>query len=291
MVGMVSTDLETFGDFLREARAKLSLAPFDPETREANLILAHVLGCDEAHVFAHPEKKLSVQATAEARELLKRRLTGEPVAYLFGEREFYGRPFDVDSRVLIPRPETEHLVEAVLALALPPAPILVDVGTGSGCIAVTLACELPGARLLATDVSLEALQVARSNARRHGVADRLQLANVDLLSALRSETVDVIVSNPPYVDVADTEILSIEVKDHEPHLALFAPGRGHAVVARLLDQAKRLSPGAHLLAEIGYDQAEWLAAAVSAEEAWELVDIVRDYAEIPRTAVLRRRAS
>ncbi len=291
MSSMANMGAKTIGDFLREARAKLSVAPFEPETREASLILAQVLGRNEAHVLAYPEKRLSEQAVAQSYEFLTRRLAGEPVAYLFGEREFYGRPFYVDHRVLIPRPETEHLVEAVLTSALPPEPFIVDVGTGSGCLAVTLACELPGARLLATDLSIEALQVARSNTQRHGVARRVRLANVDLLSALRLENVDLIVSNPPYIDALDTEQLSIEVKNHEPHLALFAPGRGTSVLADLLHQAKRLSPGAHLFSEIGYDQAEWLAAAVAGENIWELVEIVRDYASIPRTAVLRRRAS
>jgi len=291
MSPMANKEAKTIGDFLREARRKLSLAPFSPETREASLILAQVLGRDEAHVLAYPEKQLSEQAAAQSQEFLTRRLTGEPIAYLLGEREFYGRPFTVDPRVLIPRPETEHLVEAVLASALPPKPLIVDVGTGSGCLAVTLACELPGARLLATDLSVEALQVARSNASRHGVAHRVRLAKVDLLAALELEPVDVIVSNPPYIDTQDTELLSIEVKNYEPHLALFAPDRGTSVLADLLHQAKLLSPGAHLFAEIGYDQAGWLETVAAGETAWNLVEIVRDYASIPRTAVLRRRAS
>ncbi len=278
----------TIGELLHDARRRLAAAPFDVPRREAALLLARVLGRGEASILAHAEEAVPMAAAERFGALLSRRLTGEPVAYLFGEREFYGRPFAVDPQVLIPRPETEHLIEAVLALELPPSPRIVDAGTGSGAIAVTLALEITGSRLLATDVSLPALEVARANVRRHGVAGRVMLAGVDLFCALDLARVDLVVSNPPYVDPATAPELSVEVTGFEPHLALFAQDRGRTVIRRLLDETTGLRAGTHMLLEIGYDQGEWLEAAVNQHEGWNLLEIVRDYAGIPRTAVLRR---
>ena len=244
----------TIGALLGAARRRLAAAPFQADKREAGLLLAEVLGRTEAAVFAHPEAEVPTTSVTRFRELLERRLLGEPVAYLFGEREFYGRPFHVDPRVLIPRPETEHLIDAARGLDLPPAPRVVDVGTGSGAIAVTLALELPAARLVATDASLPALEVARSNIRRHEVEDRVILTAADLAAPLDLERADLMVSNPPYVDPSELEELSIEVTAFEPHLALFAPGAGHSILRRLLDETRALRSGTHLMMEIGYDR-------------------------------------
>lgn len=282
------SDVTTIGELLDDARHRLGAAPFAPATREAGLLLAYVLGWPESTVLAHPEEAVAALTAARFREMLERRLAGEPVAYIFGEREFYGRPFFVDPRVLTPRPETEHLVEAALGLDLPPEPLIVDLGTGSGIIAVTLALEIPGARLVATDLSLPALRVARSNVRHHRVEDRVALANVDLATALDLEGVDLVVSNPPYVDRAGAEKLSIEVTKFEPHTALFAPGAGHSVLERLLAETTGLRPGAHLIVEIGFDQNDWLTAAAAERETWKLIQLVDDYGAIPRIAVLRR---
>lgn len=233
-----------------------------------------------------------MDADEEARfeDLLARRALGEPVAYLAGEREFYGRPFAVDRRVLIPRPETEHLVEEALALELPASPRLLDVGTGSGCLAVTLALEIPGARVTATDLSLGALAVARHNAHHHGVASRVALAAQDLASALDLRTFDLVVSNPPYVDRDDAAAFSPEVRDFEPHLALFAPDGGLATLTRLFEASAALRPGTPVLVEIGYGQS---TAATERAVAAGLVPVkVRsDYAAIPRTLVFRRGVS
>ncbi|MCP3961127.1 MAG: peptide chain release factor N(5)-glutamine methyltransferase [bacterium] len=278
----------TAGDLVAWGRRQLAAAHFDAPAREAVLLLARILGRSEASIRARDEETVPAEAMARYRELLVRRTGGEPVAYLFGEREFYGRAFAVDSRVLIPRPETEHLIEAVLALDLPPRPLLLDAGTGSGCIAVTLALELPGARVVATDMSSPALRVAASNVRRHGVTGRVALIRTDLTDALRLGAFDAVASNPPYVDRRELAALSPEVKDFEPHEALFAPGKGHSVVERLLDETAALSAGTHLVIEIGYDQSEWLEAAVVARPAWSLEELIRDYGSIPRTAVLRR---
>lgn len=279
------------GELLRDARWRLAKAPFEVARREAALLLARVLGRGEASVLAHAEEVVADDDAERFRALLERRLAGEPVAYLFGEREFFGRPFNVDSRVLIPRPETEHLIEAALDLDLPPRPHIADAGTGSGAIAVTLALEVPRARLLATDVSLPALQVARANARRHGVADRVTLIGADLISAVDLERIDLLVSNPPYVDPTMAPELSVEVTDFEPHTALFAPDSGRAVIKRLLDEAASIPAGAHMVLEIGHDQGQWLESAVATHGGWRLLEIVRDYSGVGRTAVLRRRTS
>ena len=279
----------TISELLAEGRRRLAVAPFDVARREALLLLARVLGRGEASVLAHGEEEVPAAAAERFGALLERRLAGEPVAYLFGEREFYGRPFAVDRRVLVPRPETEHLIEAALALDLPPRPRVVDVGTGSGAIAVTLALELPGARLLATDISPGALAVARTNVGRHGVAGRVTLMGADLATALDLTRIDLVVSNPPYIGPAAAPSLSVEVTGFEPHVALFAPRGGRAVIERLLDEAAGLRAGRHLLMEIGHDQGDWLTAAAGEHKAWQLLDLVRDYATIPRVAVLRRR--
>lgn len=279
----------TVGELLRAARERLARASFSPSPREASLLLGHVLGRGEASLLARRDETVDAGARRRFEALLERRLRGEPVAYLLGEREFYGRPFRVDDRVLIPRPETEHLIEAVLALDLPRAPRVLDVGTGSGAIAVTLALEIAGARVTATDVSLGALDILVANARRHGVAGRVRPVMAELTASLRLEAFDLVVSNPPYVDPEEAERLSPEVVGFEPRLALFAPESGRAVIARLLAAASALRRGAPLVIEIGYDQAAWLEEAVGEGVVLELEGIVKDLAGHPRSAILRRR--
>jgi release factor glutamine methyltransferase len=274
------------GDLLREGRRRLGVTAFAPP-REAALLLGAVLGLSEAQVMARDDQPVPPAAAARFEALLARRLGGEPVAYLLGEREFYGRGFAVDERVLIPRPETEHLVEAALALALPPAPRILDVGTGSGCLAVTLALELAGSRVVAADLSPAALAVAAGNARRHGVAGRVAAAASDLTAAFDLSRFDLVVSNPPYVDPGDAAALSHEVCNFEPHLALFSPGSGDAVLARLFHECARLRPEVPLVVEIGSGQ---LAAASrhAAAAALEIAGVHRDYAGLERVLVLRR---
>ncbi|HSM49917.1 MAG TPA: peptide chain release factor N(5)-glutamine methyltransferase, partial [Thermoanaerobaculia bacterium] len=218
------------------------------------------------------------------------RAAGEPVAYLLGEREFYGRPFSVDHRVLVPRPETELLVETALALPLPARPRLLDIGTGSGCLAVTLARELPEARVTATDRSSAALAVARRNCRRHAVAERVRLVGADLAAGLAISRFDLVVTNPPYVDPGERDGLPATVRDFEPPEALFAPGHGLSVWLRLLDEVgPEMAPGAWLAGEIGQGQLPALAgAAESSPLAFERA--VDDLAGIPRVVILRRRA-
>lgn len=277
----------TVADLLAEARPRLAATPFGAPAREALLLLGHVLGLSEAQVLARGELAVDSGQADRFRKLLARRLSGEPVAYLLGEREFYGRPFHVDSRVLIPRPETEHLVEVALTEPLPPAPWILDVGTGSGCLAVTLALEVPGSRVVATDLSPGALAVADRNVRRHGVRDRVKLAGLDLLTGLDLARFDLVVSNPPYIDCGDAPLLSPEVCNFEPHLALFPPGAGDSILARLLGQGEGLRPGVALMVEIGQGQLDAVRRHAEAS-ALDLESVRHDYSGIPRVLVLRR---
>jgi release factor glutamine methyltransferase len=276
----------TLRQLLAEARPLLAATPFGAPPREALLLLGHVLGLSEAQVLARGEAEVPAVAEARFRALLARRLRAEPTAYLVGEREFWRRPFHVDSRVLIPRPETEHLIEEALAEALPARPRILDVGTGSGILAVTLALEIPGARSVGTDLSPGALVVAMKNAKR--LSARVLLAGTDLTAGLDLGRFDLVVSNPPYIDPADAPSLSPEVRDFEPSLALFAPGSGDSVLARLFSQCAALRPGVRLAVEIGFGQ---LGAARRHAEAsgLEIIRVRNDYAGIPRVLVLQRR--
>ncbi len=278
----------TLDDLLADARRRLAAAPFAPSTREAALLLGHVLGWSEAQVLARGERPVPPAAARRFAALLARRLGGEPVAYLTGEREFWGRSFHVDRRVLVPRPETEHLVEAALAAPLSAAPRILDVGTGSGCLAVTLALELPCARVVACDVSPAALAVAAANVRRHGAGGRVALVAADLCAPLDLAAFDLVVSNPPYVDPAAAGGLSPEVVDHEPAQALFAGERGRRELRRLVSGAAAgLAPGAVLLLEVGHDQATIVGEHATAS-GLHLEGVTRDYAGIPRVVRLRR---
>jgi release factor glutamine methyltransferase len=293
--------MATVGALLAEAKERLRAAPFAPPPREAHLLLGHVLGLGEARLLARTDDEVPAARAAAFRALLARRLTGEPVAYLTGEREFYGRSFLVDRRVLVPRPETEHLVEAVLAdPSLPEDARILDVGAGSGAIAVTLALERPGWRVVATDLSPAALAVTRENARRLGVpiGGRLRLVACDLASALRLGTFDLLVSNPPYVPAEDRDTLSPEVRDFEPHAALFSPADepdeageggktapGMGIASRLLGQAAGLRPGGEAVLEIGHGHRDGVRAA-GRRHGGRLLRAIPAYAGNPRVVRL-----
>lgn len=271
---------------LADARAAFAQAPHRPPPREAALLLGYVLGWREAQVLARDDEPISAPAAAAFRALVARRAAGEPVAYLTGEREFYGRTFRVDRRVLIPRPETEHLIEIALDLPLPAAPAILDLGTGSGCIAVTLALELPGARVVATDRALGALAVAAANAARLNAAG-VRLAGSDLDAALRLEAFDLVVSNPPYIGREEAAEMSPEVRDFEPEIALFSPGGSDTILRRLLAAGARLRSGAFLVLEMGHRQAPGLRDAMAPDLL--LREVRPDLAGIPRVLVLERR--
>lgn len=270
------------------ARARLADADFDPALREANLLLARTLGRSEAQLLAHGGDVVDQVLLAEFQARVDRRLSGEPVAYILGEKEFFGRDFFVDSRVLIPRPETEHIVELALRLGLPSGSRILDIGTGSGCLAVTLLAEMPGCRAVATDISLAALRVAESNARRHDVDRQLDLVATDLASTLSLDAFQLVVSNPPYIGLEEASSLSSEITDFEPQTALFAGPTGDSLLARLLETLSDLRGGTPLLLEIGADQSATIAQ-LAESSAFSLEGVHADLAGIDRIARLTRR--
>ena len=273
----------TAGDALQAARARLASTSQYPR-RDAELILAHVLGCDQTALFTHPERPLSTKEAEQFEALLRRRLANEPVQYLTGTQEFFGLLFEVSPDVLIPRPETEHLVEAVLERFQRDVNLrIVDVGTGSGAIAVAIAHALPRSRVTAVDLYPSALEIARRNAERHGVIDRVTLLQSDLLAAAGSTEFDVVVSNPPYV--ADGEVLEPQVANYEPNSALYAGPTGLEIYQRLIPQARTvLKPRGWLIMEIGYGQRPALEALLG---GWTEVSFVPDLQGIPRAALAR----
>ena len=251
------------GSLLREAAAKLPAGAGLPDpAREARWLLAAALGCPESWLVAHADDELPAPAVERFRGWLARRGAGEPAHYIAGACPFWGRDFIVSPAVLIPRPETELLIAS--ALSLPPAPPgrVLDVGTGSGCLAVTLALELSAARVVATDVSFAALAVARANARRHDADVSLLVA--DLATPLAGRF-DLVVANLPYLPAGLRAALSPEIREHEPFDALFGGPRGHEQVSRLIAALPRLlAAGGHALLEIGDGQADALAADAAA---------------------------
>jgi release factor glutamine methyltransferase len=262
--------------------------------RDAALLLRHALGISHAAQLAEPERALTPAQQAAFDALIQRRLANEPIQYITGEQEFYGLALRVTPAVLIPRPETEQLVEAVIAEmkqseldSTQPLRIL-DVGTGSGAIAIALAFHLPHARFTAVDLSAAALEVAASNAARHGLADRIRFVASDLLDALPPGELpfDVIVSNPPYVPTADHASLHPQVRDHEPAAALFAGPDGLDIYRRLIPQARAaLRPNGLLALEIGHGQREAVAALLA---GWNELRFLDDLQQIPRIALARR---
>jgi release factor glutamine methyltransferase len=274
-------------------QAALALADTDAPAITAQALLGHVLGLDRAQVLARPERALSAAEQAAFAALAARAARGEPLAYLTGAREFCGLSFEVNADVLVPRPETELLVELALRLSPPPRRI-VDVGTGSGCLAVTLALWLPEARVTAVDVSRAALAVARRNAQRHGVAGRVDFLQADLLQGFagldgrqrhlppsNQADINLIVANLPYIDSA--ELQTLPVAAHEPRLALDGGPGGLALVERLLGQARgALRPGASVLLEIGAGQGERAATLARAAFPGACVRLHADWAGLDR---------
>jgi release factor glutamine methyltransferase len=250
---------------------------------EAQLLLAHVLGCSRVQLYTGFDKPLAESELAGYRDLIKRRLGGEPVAYLLGEHEFWALPFWIDPSVLVPRPDTETVIETALALrpdrAAPCA--VLDLCTGSGVIAIALARELPAARVVATEISAEAAAVARRNAERHGVADRVDVRVGDLFAPVAGERFDLIASNPPYIATAVIATLAPEVR-REPALALDGGADGLAFYDRICREApSHLAPGGGLVVEHGFDQADAVRARL-ARAGFVDIRLVHDLAKNPR---------
>ena len=274
---------------LREAAQALDHAGIADAWREASSLLTHVTSRDRTFLISHAEDLLDDRELRDFAAAISRRAVGEPAQYITGVQDFYGRSFRVTPDVLIPRPETELLVEAALRVMKENARVC-DVGTGSGCIAVTLLCERADAHAVGLDISEAALVVARENASKYGVEKRISLRASDCFSALDRNTdqFDVIVSNPPYVSAKAVPGLQREVRDHEPLVALTPGADGLSVIRRLLlDGPTFLKPKGNLLLEIGFDQAETLTALVDTS-GWTLKDILPDLQGIPRIAVLEK---
>ncbi len=275
----------TIGEALAEAAGRLEAARIASPRLTAEVLLAHSLGLDRARLHTRRPQRLPLRDAAGYRDLIDRRAGGEPLQYITGTQEFYGRPFRVDRSVLIPRPETEHVVEAVLELAGRDAGPIVDVGTGSGCIGVTLALEIEGSRVVLTDVSGDALGVARDNARRLGAP--VMLACMDGLGAYRGRA-GCVVANPPYVGEDEHAGLQREVREHEPRIAL-VPSEGPVrLYERLIRESEdRLVEGGLLVLEIGFSMEGRIRGLFGA--GWRLLPTRNDLAGIPRVIAARRR--
>ena len=259
----------------------------------AELLIMFTLDCDRAHLYAHPERELTPDETHRYDEALARRSTGVPAQYITGHQEFWGLDLIVSPAVLIPRPETEHIVEAILQLAKPKTverraspPVIVDVGTGSGAIALALAQELPTAEIHATDISPEALEVARANAARHQLTSRIEFHHADLLDAFSPASLDFVVSNPPYVGESEEDSVQLEVRRFEPRNAVFAGPTGLEIIDRLIPQARTgLRPGGWLVFEISGTIAEAVQRQLA---GWTDVRLTNDLQGIARVAAARK---
>jgi release factor glutamine methyltransferase len=278
-------------DRLADARDRFVRAgiPREEATLDAEVLARHVLNCDRATLLTRARDPLPSAFDRLFDALIQRRAAREPVAYIIGTREFWGLEFEVSPAVLIPRPETELIVEEAIA-AMPARDAVtrvIDVGTGSGCLAVALAVEFPAATIIATDSSPAALEIAHRNCERHNVTNRVTLIETDLLDGV-SESADLIVSNPPYVPDTDAPNLQPEVIRYEPQSALFGGDDGLAVIRRLVVTAGAdLANGGRLIIEFGLGQEEGVREA-SHQAGWTVDHVRRDLQSIPRTAVLRR---
>jgi release factor glutamine methyltransferase len=248
----------------------------------AEVLLAHALSRERSYLYAHPEEPLSEVAWLHYGRYLHERLKGKPTQYITGRQEFYGREFRVTPDVLIPRPETEHLIEAALA-RLRPGDAVLDVGAGSGAIGITLALETAG-RVYASDISIAALRVAAENARR--LSANIVLVAADLTSAFSGRSFDLVASNPPYVPQTDQPALQREVRDYEPAVALFAGPTGLDFYQRLASEARRvLRPGGWLLLELGYNSLEPVREML--RSGWCEITVEHDLAGLPRVLAAR----
>ncbi len=288
---------------LREAFAQLRAAGVPSHTLAAELLLMHALGRDRTWLYAHPEEVISDSEVHLLTSLLARRAAGEPTQHLTGKQEFWSLEFEVTPDVLIPRPETEHVIEVALdRLAVREIHAgrkqtfsgeglqIADIGTGSGCIAVALAKELPGATIHATDISSAALAVARRNAARHSVSDQIHFLESNLLDEVSHLSLffDLIVSNPPYIGRREAATLMREVRDHEAEVALYGGEEGYELYADLIAQAAaRLRPGGILVLELGHNSLPAVQPLLDAP-LWTNVGVTNDLAGISRVIAAER---
>jgi release factor glutamine methyltransferase len=280
----------SIAEAILEATQVLRKAGVPEARREAGLLLAHAIARDRTFLITHAEDPLRSEELETFRYSIERRAQGEPVQYITGHQEFFGLDFEVSRDVLIPRPETEILVEIALELIGNDAtPFICDVGTGSGCIAIALLHERSKAAAVAVDISEAALRVAGRNAARHGVTERITFVASDVFAALEKKSCfDLVVSNPPYVAYKDLSGLQREVREHEPRVALTPGDDGLSLIRRLLvDAGAFLIDGGHLVIEIGFDQRLAVERLID-PSIWKVIDVRQDLQGIPRTIVLQR---
>lgn len=280
----------TLREVLAQGEARLSAGPHPERARrDAETLLLHLVGKNRAWLLSHGDDGFGGCTSHQYAGLLERRQRGEPIQYITGETEFYGLLLRVTPDVLIPRPETEHLVEKAAELARHFShPRIVDVGTGSGAIAIALARTVGEAQVTAIDLSAKSLAIARENAARNNVADRLRFLEGDLLAPVAAERFEMVVSNPPYVAAADRETLAVEVREHEPDMALFAGEDGLAVYRRLIPQARDvLASGGWIALELGFGQAAAVGRLL-ADAGFADIGFTQDLRRIARVASARR---
>jgi release factor glutamine methyltransferase len=296
----VSTDNSVRG-LLKRGIEQLRTAKVSSYTLAAELLLLQVSGRDRTWIYSHPDEVLPLDTVDKFIALVRRRVNGEPTQHLTGKQEFWGLEFEVSPDVLIPRPETEHLVEVALdRLAVREVRAgrdprltganltLVDIGTGSGCIAVALAKELPEAEIHATDISVKALQIAKRNAARHGMTERIHFAESNLLQSLSTLKFDLIVSNPPYIGLGEADSLAVEVRDHEPAEALYGGQEGYELYGDLiLEAARQLKSGGLLVLELGHNSLAAVQPLLDSA-AWANVGVTKDLAGIDRVLSAER---
>lgn len=308
----ISTD-RSVRALLRQGVEQLRASAVPSYTLAAELLLLHVAARDRSWLYAHPEEVLPAEAAEKYFELLRRRALGEPTQHLTGKQEFWGLEFEVNPQVLIPRPETEHLIEVALdrlavrelregrsAKLTSEGLTIVDVGTGSGCIAAALAKELSAATIYAGDVSPAALEVAKCNAVRLGFGERIRFVDSNLLDGFRTVAsgaqraapllFDLVISNPPYIGRREADTLPIEVREHEPEAALFGGEEGYELYGRLIPEAAEfLKPGGLLVLELGYNSLPAVQPLLVATQ-WSKIAVTNDLAGIPRVLSAERAA-
>ena len=275
--------MATVAEILEHAAGRLSEAGVADPRRESASLVAMAIGRERAFLIAHPEYVLTAEEAGRCAAAIDRRAAREPLQYIRGSQEFFGLEFEVTSDVLIPRPETEAVVEAGLEfLTARPSPRVLEIGVGSGCIIVSLLANCQAARGAGTDVSKAAIETARRNAARHGVDERLELMEADVYAGLEAGRFDLIVSNPPYVPEKDMATLQEEVRKFEPRLALTDEADGITIIRRIVEGAPdRLASGGLLLMEIGFGQHRDVAGLFG-EISWESVEFLPDLQGIPR---------
>jgi release factor glutamine methyltransferase len=277
---------------LASAIARLTSQKVPSPRMNAELLLMFTLNCDRAYLYAHPERELNSEEHSRYEAALAERARGVPAQYITGHQEFWGMDLIVGPAVLIPRPETEHVIETVLELVRRNggrgrrhAVRIADIGTGSGCIALALAKELPDAEIHATDISAPALEIAHANAARLQLESRIQFHQTDLLAGLPRDC-DFIIANPPYVGESEEDMVQLEVRKFEPREAVFAGPAGVEVIARLIPEAQvALRPGGWLVMEISGTIANRVCELL---HGWEAVEIIPDLQGIPRVARARK---